>query len=70
MKGCQQFNNRAKPCTYVQWLKIKFSVCKLNETTDFKRDLDDDSDGAQLISFGIEFHTEEAKDNRLSPCVA
>ena len=25
----------------------------------FKRDLDDDSDGAHLTSFGIEFQTEE-----------
>ena len=30
----------------------------------FKRDLYDDSDGAHLISFGIEFQTEEeAKEN-------
>ena len=34
----------------------------------FKRDLDDDSDGAHLTSFGIEFHTEEeAKENERSP---
>ena len=25
----------------------------------FKRDLNDDSDGAHLTSFGIEFHTED-----------
>ena len=37
----------------------------------FKRDLNDDSDGAQLTSFGIEFHTEEeAKENERSPSVA
>ena len=37
----------------------------------FKRDLDDDSDGAHLASFGIEFKTEEeAKENERSPCVA
>ena len=37
----------------------------------FKRDLNDDSDGAQLTSFGIEFRTEEeAKENERSPCVA
>ena len=36
-----------------------------------KRDLDDDSDGAHLTSFGIEFQTEEqAKENERSPCVA
>ena len=30
----------------------------------FKRDLNDDSDGAHLTSFGIEFQTEEeAKEN-------
>ena len=30
----------------------------------FKRDLDDDSDGAHLTSFGIEFQTkEEAKED-------
>ena len=37
----------------------------------FKRDLDDDSKGAHLISFGIEFQTEEeAKENARSPSVA
>ena len=37
----------------------------------FKRDLNDDSDGAHLTSFGIEFHTEEeAKENKRSPSVA
>ena len=37
----------------------------------FKRDLNDDSDGAHLTSFGIEFHTEEeAKENERSPSVA
>ena len=37
----------------------------------FKRDLDDDSDGAHLTSFGIEFLTEEeAKENERSPSVA
>ena len=36
-----------------------------------KRDLDDDSDGAHLTSFGIEFQTEEeAKENERSPSVA
>ena len=34
----------------------------------FKRDIDDDSDGEHLTSFGIEFLTEEeAKDNERSP---
>ena len=37
----------------------------------FKRDLYDDSDGAHLKSFGIEFQTEEeAKENERSPSVA
>ena len=37
----------------------------------FKRDLNDDSDGALLTSFGIEFQTEEeAKENERSPSVA
>ena len=37
----------------------------------FKRDIDDDSDGAHLESFGIEFQTEkEAKENERSPSVA
>ena len=36
----------------------------------FKRGLDDDSDGAHLKSFGIEFQTEEeAKENEPSPSV-
>ena len=36
----------------------------------FKRNLDDDSDGAHLTSFGIEFQTEEeAKENMLPYCV-
>ena len=37
----------------------------------FKRDLNDDIDGAHLTSFGIEFQTEEkAKENERSPSVA
>ena len=37
----------------------------------FKRDINDDRDGAHLTSFGIEFQTEEeAKENERSPCVA
>ena len=37
----------------------------------FKRDLSNDSDGAHLTSFGIEFQTEEeAKENERSPSVA
>ena len=36
-----------------------------------KRDLNDDSDGAHLTSFGIEIQTEEeAKENERSPSVA
>ena len=36
----------------------------------FKRDLNDDCDGAHLTSFGIEFQTEEeAKENERSPSV-
>ena len=37
----------------------------------FKQDLNYDSDGAHLTSFGIELQTEEeAKENERSPCVA
>ena len=37
----------------------------------FKRDLNDDSDGAHLTSFEIEFQTEEeAKEDERSPSVA
>ena len=37
----------------------------------FKRDLHDDSDGAHLTSFGMEFQTEEeTKENERSPSVA
>ena len=37
----------------------------------FKRDIDDDSDGAHLTSFGVEFQIEEeAKENERSPRVA
>ena len=36
----------------------------------FKRDLNDNSDGAHLTSFGIEFQTEEAKENERSPSIA
>ena len=37
----------------------------------FKRDLNDDSDGAHLTSFGIEFQTEEeTKENERSSSVA
>ena len=36
----------------------------------FQRNLDDDSEGARLTSFGIEFQTEEeAKENERSPSV-
>ena len=36
----------------------------------FKRDLNDDSDGAHLTSFGMEFQIEEeAKENEQSPSV-
>ena len=47
-------------------------LCKLNRNKYvFKRDLNDDSDGAHLTSFGIEFKTvEEAKENERSPSVA
>ena len=37
----------------------------------FRRDLNDDSDGPHLTSFGIDFQTEEeAKENERSPSVA
>ena len=36
----------------------------------FKRDINDDRDGAHLTSFGIEFQKEEAKENERSPSVA
>ena len=36
----------------------------------FKRDLNYDCDRAHLTSFGIEFQTEEAKENDQSPSVA
>ena len=36
----------------------------------FKQELNDDSDGAHLTSFGIEFQTEEAKENERSQSVA
>ena len=37
----------------------------------FKQDLNDDSDGANLTSFGIEFQIEEeAKENERSQCVS
>ena len=35
----------------------------------FKRDVNNDSDGAHLTSFGIEFQAEEAKENERSPSV-
>ena len=51
---------------------MQFSLCKLKRNKYvFKRDLNDDSDGAHLTSFGIEFQTEEeAKENERSPSVA
>ena len=36
----------------------------------FKRDLDVDSDRAHLTSLGIEYQTEEGKENERSPCDA
>ena len=32
-KGHYQSHDKAKPCTYVQWSKRKFSFCKLNKTS-------------------------------------
>ena len=53
---------------------INFTVqsCKTEQNKNvFKRDLYDDSDGAHLTSFGIEFQTEEeAKEHERSPSVA
>ena len=45
-------------------------LSKLNETSTSSNDLDYDSDGAHLTSFGIDFQTEEAKENERSPSVA
>ena len=36
----------------------------------FKQDTNDNSDGVHLKSFAIEFRTEEAKENKLSPRIA
>ena len=56
---------------YICTVMKEFGLCKLSETSVFKRDLDDDSDGAHLTSFGIEFKTEEeAKENERSLSVA
>ena len=56
------------------WQKKKDTVQSLLTERNkyvFKRDLNDDSDGAHLTSFGIEFLTEEeAKENERSPSVA
>ena len=56
------------------WTVIKDTVQSLQSEQDkyvFKRDLDGDSDGAHMTSFGIEFQTEEeAKENERSPNVA
>ena len=49
---------------------MQFSLCKLNETIMSSNDLNDDSDGAHLTSFGIEFQTEgEANKDERSPSV-
>ena len=54
-------------CTVI---KDTVQFCKLNETS-MSSNLNDDSDGAHLTSFGIEFQTEEeAKENERSPSVA
>ena len=56
-------------CTEIKE-KVQSVLTERNEYV-FKRDLDDDSDGAHLTSFGMEFQTEEeAKENERSPCVA
>ena len=56
------------------WTVIKDTVQSLQTERKkyvFTRDLNDDSDGAHLTSFGIEFQTEEeAEENERSPCVA
>ena len=57
--GHQQSYGKAKPCTHVQRSKGEFSLCKLNKTNVVRPDLNDDSVGALLTSFGIEFQTEE-----------
>ena len=51
--------------------KVQSSETERNKSV-FKRDLDDDSDGAHLTSFGIEFQTEEEekKTSHYSSCIA
>ena len=56
-------------CTVIKE-KVQFMSTERNKYV-FKRDLDDDSDGAHLTSIGIEFQTEEeAKENERSTSVA
>ena len=56
-------------CTVI---KDKFQSLQAEQNKHvFKRDINDDSDGAHLTSFGIEFQTEEeANENERSPSVA
>ena len=49
--------------------KVQSLQTELNKYV-FKRDLDYDCDWAHLTSFGMDFQTEEAKENERSPSVA
>ena len=56
-------------CTVIKE-KVQSLLTEQNKYV-FKQDINDDSDGAHLTSFGIEFQTEEeAKENERSPSVA
>ena len=56
-------------CTVIKY-KVQSLLTERNKYV-FKRDINDDSDGSHLTSFGIEFQTvEEAKENDRSPSVA
>ena len=56
-------------CTVIKD-KVQSSKTERNKYV-FKRDINDDSDGTHLTSFGIEFQTEEeAKESERSPSVA
>ena len=48
-------------CTVIKD-KVQSLITEQNKYV-FKRDLNNESNGAHLTSFGIEFQTEEAKEN-------
>ena len=57
-------------CMYSDQRECSVFVNRTKQVYIFKRHMNDDSDGAHLTSFGIEFQIDEANENERTPSVA